>query len=171
MRVFLLQGEAEQMHLMKLNYAIPPSAKKNGEKNLLGSYGTFQLDWLSYADDLVLAFPDMHNLQRGLAILNKVFKRFQLSINTLNTKTMIFSHKETISEYPATIFQLNDEPIENFRIFRYLGAQISFNELLIGDTELNLRIDTAVNKFYQHGKKFMKHKIRDLLNSTYYGML
>ena len=44
MRVFLLQCEAEQVHFMKLNYAIPPSATKNGENNLLGSYGTFLLD-------------------------------------------------------------------------------------------------------------------------------
>ena len=113
---------------MKINYAIPSSATKNGENNLLGSYGTFQLDWVGYADDLVLAFPDMHNLQRGLAILSKIFKRFQLSINVSKTKTMIFSHNENISEYPATICQLNDESIENVRIFRYLGAQISFNE-------------------------------------------
>ena len=121
--IYFLQTEAEQVDFMKLNYAIPSSATKNGENNLLGSYDTFQLDWV---DDLVLAFPDMHKLQRGLAILNKIFKRFQLSINILKTKTIIFSHNETISEYPTTICQLNDEPIENVRIFD-LGDQISFN--------------------------------------------
>ena len=89
---------------------------------------------------------------------------------------MIFVHNENISEYPATICQLNDESIENVIIFRYLGPPISFNEHLIGDTELNLRIDIAVNKFHQHGKKFMDHKIRlksrvNILNSLVWSRL
>ena len=47
MRVFLLQCEAEQVQFMKQNYAIPPSATKNGENNLLGSYGTRYISaWL-----------------------------------------------------------------------------------------------------------------------------
>ena len=50
-------------------------------------------------DVLLVMTTDIHNLKRGLAILNKIFKRFHLSINVSKTKTMIFSHNETISEY------------------------------------------------------------------------
>ena len=57
---------------------------------MLGSYGMFTFDWIGYADDLVIAFYDAFNLQRGLTLLDEIFTRFQLSINVSKTKTMIF---------------------------------------------------------------------------------
>ena len=43
--------------------------------------------------------------------------------------------------------------------FRYLGALIDYKSHLTGDSEINFRIDSAVGKFYQHGKKFMNKSI------------
>ena len=37
----------------------------------LGSYGQFQMDWVGYADDLVIVFEDMSSLQRGLILIDK----------------------------------------------------------------------------------------------------
>ena len=44
-------------------------------------------------------------------------------------------------------------------MFLYLGSQIHYNQPSTGDEELNLRIDSAENKFYSLGKKFINHKI------------
>ena len=44
--------------------------------------------------------------------------------------------------------------------FRYLGAQIKYDEPTTGDAELELRVDSAVAKFYELGLKLMNYKIR-----------
>ena len=54
--------------------------------------------------------------------------------------------------------------------FTYLGCHIRYNEASTGEAEVNLRIDSAESRFYQHGKKFMNHDIHlttrvQLLNS------
>ena len=43
--------------------------------------------------------------------------------------------------------------------FRYLEALIDYKSHLTGDNEINFRIDSAVGKFYQHGKKFLNKSI------------
>ena len=43
--------------------------------------------------------------------------------------------------------------------FRYLGALIDYKSHLTGDSEINFRIDSAIGKFHQHGKKFMNKRI------------
>ena len=122
----------------------------------LGKYGHFSIDWIGYADDIVLIFEDVGSLQRGLILLDKILTRFQLSINVSKTKTMIFSHE---GEYPASISSLSGKPLDNVDIFRYLGALIDHKSHLTGDSEINFRSDSAEGKFYQHGKKFMNKSI------------
>ena len=65
----------------------------------------------------------------------------------------------TSEDYPSTIAQLNGVEIKNVDCFCYLGAQIHNAEHTTGDAEINFRIDSAENKFYQHGKKFMNKRI------------
>ena len=119
------------------------------------------MDWQGYADDLVLLFDDTKNLQLGLEILNTTFNDYHLEINITKTKTMIMNFMKTEDkvEYPDTLVYLNDIPIENVKTFVYLGCMLKYDEPTTGDTELNLRIDTATNKFYELGKKFMNHRI------------
>ena len=61
--------------------------------------------------------------------------------------------------YPSTVCFLNDEPIKNVEIFAYLGCMIKYNEPYTGDEELNLRIESAEAKLYEHGKKFFNCRI------------
>ena len=69
---------------------------------------------------------------------------------------MIFGHE---GEYPTSIASLKDTNIDNESIFRYLGALIDYKSHLTRDNEINFRIDSAVGKFYQHGKKFLNKSI------------
>ena len=157
LRIFVLECKKKNIKFIKLKYLIPATAThKKAEMLTLGSYGQFDMDWIGYADDLVIVFEDISSLQRGLILLDEIFTRFQLSINTSKTKTMIFGHE---GDYPKTISELHGKTIDNVCNFRYLGAQIDYKNHFTGDTEINTRIDSAEGKFYQHGRKFMNKNI------------
>ena len=66
MRVYLKRCETEKIEFTKVRYAIPWCET---------------VDWIGYADDLVLVFNDADNLQRGLNLLNETFERYKLNIN------------------------------------------------------------------------------------------
>ena len=73
---------------------------------------------------------------------------------------MILNHQYLkIEEYPNSITDLNGSKIENVKVFRYLGCHLKYNDLGTGNEEIELRIDCAECKFYQHGKKLMNRKI------------
>ena len=91
LRVFMLECSKMKIKFAKLKYLLPAQANTTHNETL-GKYGQFSMDWIGYADDIVLIFDDDGSLQRGLILLDKILTRFQLSINVSKTKTMIFSH-------------------------------------------------------------------------------
>ena len=170
MRVYLKECDDNGIRFMKLSYCIPQAASKKSKKSPLGTYSEHTIDWLGYADDLALFFMDERSLRCGIHLLNKVFKRFHLSINVSKTKTMILNYNADPSNYPVTISSLDGVAVDNVKVFRYLGCNICWNEFNTGDVELNLRIDCAESKFYELGDKFFNRKINlctrvSLLNS------
>ena len=88
------------------------------------------LDWCWYADDLVLSFDDKKSLQKGIAILDEVFTRYRLSINTSKTKSMILNQQYQEQEYPTSIASLRGEKLENIKSYKYLGCEIKYDESL-----------------------------------------
>jgi len=72
---------------------------------------------------------------------------------------MILNQQHASTRYPKTICHIAGEEIENVETFRYLGAQIKYDEPTTGDAELELRVDSAVAKFYELGMKLMNYKI------------
>ena len=157
MRIFIEKAKRAGVKFIKLKYSIESCATMPKSLVGLGNYGDCIFDWIGYADDVVLAFADNESLAKGLNLLNETFRRFHLTINCSKTKTMILNHHA--ENYPETITSLNDIVIGNVKVFLYLGSQIHYNQPSTGEEELNLRIDSAENKFYSLGKKFMNHKI------------
>ena len=155
MRIFLDTCKSKNIQFLELNYKIPGSASSDGRIKA----GSQKIDWIGYADDLILAFNDRKNLQLAIDTLNSTFHRYGLTINVTKTKTMILNQQYMNSDYPTTISMLNGEQIENVKIFRYLGCQIKYDEPCTGDTETELRVDCAECKFYELGRQFMNHKI------------
>ena len=153
MRVFLDQCKKDGISFLRLKYLIPAHASNTNR----AATGTFVVDWVGYADDLLLVFEDKNSLVRGTRLLNAIFRRFHLEINTSKTKTMILNHD---GEYPESIVSLNGIAIANVEAYLYLGSTIKYDEASTGDTELNLRIDGAESKFYSLGKKFLNKRIR-----------
>jgi hypothetical protein len=71
---------------------------------------------------------------------------------------MIFNYKYLNKQdpYPTTIVSLNDVPIENKVVFRYLGNDIKYDEPSTGDAEITLRINLTGAKFQE-----LKPKLRN----------
>lgn len=163
MRIYLDSCKKEGIRFLKLHYSIPKYAS-NTERAAAGS---FVMDWMGYADDLLLMFEDRASLMRGLELLDSTFRRFHLEINIKKTKTMVLNFQ---GNYPKTIVTLHGKPIDNVECFLYLGSSLTYNEASTGDTEINLRVDAAENKFYSLSKKFFNRRIQlktrvEILNS------
>ena len=152
MRIYINECRMNGIKFLPLKYLIPRHASKTDT----AAAGSFEMDWIGYADDLLFTFDDKVSLQRGLKLLNSTFQRFDLKINATKTKTMILNCE---NDYPDTIASLNGKPIDNVESFLYLGCIIKYNEPTTGETELNLRVDAAENAFYSHGKNLMNKRI------------
>ena len=150
MHVFMKACEERNIKFMKLKYRIPSTATTREERRNKSDFGSHNVDWIGYADDLVLVFEDTDNQQKGLDTLNETFKRYHLTINVTKTKTMIFNYhyiNDDRTTYPQTISTINNTAVENLTKFRYLGDEIKYDEPSSGDAEIDLRKQTAENKF------------------------
>ena len=129
---------------VKTKYCIPGQAVSRANARTFGKYGNQIVDWIGYADDLVIFFESLDSLEKGIQILNQTFIRFNLKINVGKTKTMILNFDG--ENYPNTIASLDGKVITNVECFCYLGCQIHFKQHGIGEAEINLRIDSATTK-------------------------
>ena len=152
MRIYINECRNNGIKFLSLKYFIPSQASQNNK----AAAGNFEVDWIGYADDLLLIFDDKDSLRRGLALLDSIFQQFNLKINASKTKTMILNDE---NDYPKTIASLQGKAIDNVESFVYLGCILNYNEPSTGETEINLRIDAAENAFYSHGKNLMNQKI------------
>ena len=155
MRIFHDKCKSYQVKFLDLKYRIPPTATPR-KRMIIGTHTT---DWIGYADDIVLIFEDTKNMQRAINLLTTTFSSYHLELNISKTKSMILNHQYLNTDYPTSIAIVNGKNIENVKVFKYLGCQLSYNEPSTGNSELELRIDTAEKKFYELGKKLMNHKI------------
>ena len=155
MRIFLTACKNENLRFLKLKYKIPKEASST--ENL--AIGNFDVNWIGYADDILVLFDDIASLKKGIHILNGTFKRFRLEVNPKKTKTMIMNQHLDNGEYPESIGQLEGKPLENVKNYRYLGCEIKYDEPTTGEAEINLRTDAADTKFYSLAKNMMNMKI------------
>ena len=155
MRIFHEQCTSKQINFLKLKYRIPASATTRNRSIV----GTQKVDWVGYADDIVLNFEDTKNMQRAIDLLSSIFTRYHLEINVSKTKSIIMNHQYLNTDYPTSIVNIHGKPIDNVKIFKYLGCHIKYDEASTGDSEINLRIDAAEHMFYTLGNKIMNHKI------------
>ena len=159
MRVYMSLCEESNIQFLRLKYRIRSTATTR-EERAAGYHGQHTVDWCGYADDLELVFETLHDLEKGLNLLNETFSRFHLNINSKKTKTMIVNFKYLNEQsYPKSLVKLNGQVIENIETFRYLGDDIRFDQPCTGDTEIDLRIAVAQTKFNQLSKKLNNRKI------------
>ena len=162
MRIFMDNCEKNNVQFLKLNYRVISTATTREERSSKTHFGKHDVDWSGYADDLELFFEDLESMQKAIELLDETFKRYNLAINVSKTKTMILNYKyinNDNSTYPEFLITLNNERIENVKVFRYLGDDIKFDEPGTGDAEIDLRIAVSEGKFYELIKKLQNHKI------------
>ena len=167
MRVFLKKCSENGVKFLNLKYSIPSSASKTNRTTV----GHHEMNWIGYADDLVLFFENISDMQKATDILCETFGRYGLEINKSKTNTMIFNNHLLSQQYPGTIISIENTQIENVKVFKYLGCNIKYDEPSTGDSELEFRIDTAHNKFYELGKKMMNHRIHLATRVTFLNTL
>ena len=167
MRVFLKKCSENGVKFLNLKYSIPCSASKTNRTTV----GHHEMNWIGYADDLVLFFENISDMQKATDILCETFGRYGLEINKSKTNTMIFNNHLISQHYPGTIISIENTQIENVKVFKYLGCNIKYDEPSTGDSELEFRIDTAHNKFYELGKKMMNHRIHLATRVTFLNTL
>ena len=85
LRIYVEQCRHQGIRFLQLKYKIPETASSTKKT----AAGDMTIDWSGYADDLMLFFEDEKSLGNGLRILDKVFSKYRLKINTSKTKTMI----------------------------------------------------------------------------------
>ena len=110
-------------------------------------WGISSLPWCGYADNLILFTLDINSLQKATNILDEVFSSYGLCINDAKTVTMILNHGYLQEEYPTSIINLRNIPLQNSSKFKYLGSYLSHSEPSTGDIEINHCIQMAYNKF------------------------
>ena len=77
---------------------------------------------LMYADDLILMSTSKEGLQKSLDSLYNYCEKWKLKINMNKTKCMTFSKGSNIKNDK---FYLNGAPINNTKLFKYLGISVS----------------------------------------------
>ena len=74
------------VHKYRINSnSISRNERLSMRKNSLSSSGTSLLPWCGYADDLVLFLQSKIGLQNATVLLDEVFKKFGLTINSQKT--------------------------------------------------------------------------------------
>ena len=101
------------------------------ETELRRSQGNKSIRWehvitslLMYADDLCLIADSADNLQDALNILDSYCTEWNLKVNAIKSKVMIFSKKE-VEDLPE--FMSRGETLEIVNNFKYLGAVFTRN--------------------------------------------
>ena len=92
--------------------------------------------------------------------LEKLFIKFNLTICTTKTETMILNWTGTAENYPKSILTINEVNIKNIEIFKYLGVKISHDDYKTGDIEIKYRINLANVKFREYQHVFTNHTIK-----------
>lgn len=105
-----------------------------------------------FADDQALIASDEDTLQRATYDLNRMTKKYNLSISTEKTKVMAFSGNETV----RSKIIINNKPIEQVKTFNFLGSTISY---FYEDTDIHTKL-TKFNRINGTIARTLKNKVR-----------
>ena len=161
LREFRERCDAAGLVGLNIDFLIPNESTNREQRSKAPSRGTCNESDSGYADDLGVHAWSEDELNKMMKILSDVFTEFGLQINIEKTETMIWNWRETPEcPYPENIISLNDIPIKNVRSFKYLGVWLSFDEIHIGEREVNYRRNCAKGAFAEHRKMLTNRNIQ-----------
>ena len=145
---------------LNIPYLIPAEATNRAQKTEYKASGTIDDCECGLADDTGIHSWEIKTLQQSVQLLYDTFARFGLSMNLVKTQTMVWNWNEEIDgPYPNTIIKINDQHLENVKEFKYLGVWNTYNDVHIGQRELNHRIGSAAGAYYKNRQLLTNSKV------------
>ena len=139
---------------IEFNFDIPYFCSNKEQKKAGRLNGVEMIQWLLYADDIVLFCKNVAEAEKIMNILNNTCLRFGLTISFSKTKTQVFNNNE-LADLPF-LFSVGENVIENVSEFTYLGQLFSNKD---PGSYTELCISKAVGKFYEMKNVFKDHRI------------
>ena len=160
-RVYQHQCEQEGLPGLDIKYSIPNEATNRQQRSQSPQNGTCNDSEGGYADDIGIHAWEKDTSEQKINILFNVFKEFGLNVNISETETMIWNWNENLDgQYPNSILKIDDTALNNVKSFRYLGVWSDYNDIHIGETELNNRINSAQCAFAENRKLLTNRHIQ-----------
>ena len=161
LRVYEDRAKQNGVGGLAIPYQIPNEATSRAQKEIAPAMGTYDDTEGGYADDLGVFSWTQEDLCNSIRILTQVFAEFGLNINEDKTETVIFNWTATGENiYPNSILNINGVKIKNSKSFKYLGVYFSYDDLKIGNEELDNRINSAHNAFAPSRKMLTNKNIK-----------
>ena len=158
MKIYEDQLEKAHIQPVEFKYHIHSAAITRQQRTQHPVNSISSQNWLRYADDTTLYQTSEQNLEKSLKILAKIYNEYGLKLNKSKTKTMIYNCSQRGS-YPDSIIKLDQENIENVKVFKVLVSNVQYNDTSTGEFEINSRIEAAKSKFAQYSKTLTNQKI------------
>ena len=76
---------------LEFNFTIPNQCSNRDQREDQKARGVQIIQWILYADDIVLFAKNIYEVQKLLRILNTTCKRYGLNISWKKTKTQVFN--------------------------------------------------------------------------------
>ena len=161
MRLLIDELEQDGVGGIEFEYSIPSSACTREQRFLSGRGRKFSKCYFTnYCDDIFLMAETAEALQKMIEKLEKLFIKFNLTICTTKTETMILNWTGNKEDYPKSILTINQVNIKNIEVFKYLGVKMSHDDYKTGENEIKYRINLANVKFCEYQHVFTNHTIK-----------
>ena len=161
LRVYEERAKENGVNGLGIPYLIPNEATSRAQKELAPASGSYDDAEGGYADDLGIFSWTQEELCTSIRVLAQVFAEFGLNINQTKTETVIFNWTaDEENSYPDSILDINGKKIKNSKSFKYLGVYFSYDDLKIGNKELDNRINSAHNAFAPSRKMLTNKNIK-----------
>ena len=161
MKLLIDELEEEDIGGVSFEYAIPSTACTRVQRFVAGrGKKVARCYFTNYCDDIFMMAETADELQRMTTKLENLFKRFNLTICTRKTESMIINYSGPQDEYPKSIITINQINIKNVDLFKYLGVKIDRNDYKTGDNEIKYRINLANVKFRELQHVFTNFTIK-----------
>ena len=161
LRTFNHRKEINRIKGLSIPYNIPSEATDRAQRSTAPASGVCEDAEEAYADDSALFSWDKEELGKMMEILNQVFLEFGLNINFDKTETLVFNwDASNTAEYPDSLISISGNIINNSTEFKYLGVWLRYDDMHIGNPEIEHRVSSAFNTFATHKKLLTNFSIR-----------
>jgi len=144
----------------QFDYMIPGTACTRGQRFMSGRGNKkTKCYFTNYCDDIFMMAETADELQKMAFKIERLFKKFNLTICCKKTESMIINWSGDPENYPKSIITIGNINIKNVEIFKYLGVKIDHSDYKTGDNEIKYRINLANAKFRELDHVFTNHTI------------